>query len=253
MEIVKILFLSLLISTGLMSCNFKLGSSSEEKLEVVDPLNPEPSQIADEYHLTEVKGVAYCAQLSSDENDVRCVEADLDSVPYPFSEFITSPIRFLYHLSSGEGFIAPPGSKTGLSVIINDYSQKTFSYLLELDAFAFWRNINNSQCAANEIYAWEGQAHPGLAGGIVDGYKITGRMSLEIFGLYEYSSNCKKQFEEVKECLTDINNCPSDASNTQEDYYNYAENWLAPWLNSGALTLEEIPDHKLLGFSLLYE
>lgn len=227
---------AILLSWMLSGCRF--GNN------VVTPENPDPIT---GYYQTQPQSLQFCVTFTSSATECRNVSTN--QVPSLISQVLTQPVALqVTDPNHGEAlFFDPFGNGTALPISI-DLSNLELSYLGYGNPTPLWSDEN---CTSQLFIESEGaitKTDPTEVSGLTTKGRIG--LSIEVFEIYQGS--CTNDLLEIEDCYSDANQCNGSTSSENAALQESVQNYFNPYIESGAMSSDDISDVSSLGYSVNY-
>jgi hypothetical protein len=165
---------------------------------------------------------------------------------------MTDPVAILVeNRKTGDGHLVASDG-TGYALPITVTAQGGLSAELASNVEAFWRAPG---CLTQVQLTEDGQATQvsGL-GKTSSGLPISGRVQL----LFHYvqlidGEDCETEMQAVLDCHQDSNLCGGATTEENQELQQNIQELFAPYVDAGAMTVQDIPSIRVLSFTARYE
>lgn len=214
---------------------------------------PNPDQISG-YYRTEPRYLSFCA-AQTDGGALECAPATLENIPEFLASLMSNPVGILLDDLEGNARIFNPHlDPAPVLPTMVDLSTGELSFSGAATAEPFWKN--DETCTRQLFVAEQGQItrydEP-----VTESWtekKLYGELAITFSVLDEFAgSGCNSVLQEVAACYEDANGCGGADATENQDLHAYARAIFGDWVNSGALTVGEIPRAEILLYEVSYQ
>ena len=200
------------------------------------------------YYAAQPQSLVYCAETTV----TNCQSASVNEVPTDIRATMTNPVILYLADSTGAGLLLPnDGSDYGISTAFKSLSE--IESLAESSTDTLWLDPACTRTAYLQQVGTFSKNSSQLT------ESSPGSLSLT-FTYYElFEGTCGPTFEQIYACANDAAQCAEDPSNPTETTQELnslqaaAENFLSPYLNSGALSPTDFSQLRSFAFEVVYE
>ena len=199
------------------------------------------------YYKTQAKSMSICTLLK--QGDWRCVSASTSMIPGTIQNIMTNPVYVSANTAKATAFLLANNLDT------SNYFQMDLSKSGVLTADA---SVGASKTLWNDE-ACQSQLQLGKEGKIVAAPKET-QNSFEISGSVEFAvsvvtsllGDCGPTLTDLKSCYNDVSQCPGADAAEKTQQQQSVQDYFAPYIDHGVLTLDEIPQLSATGWEATY-
>jgi hypothetical protein len=228
-------FFCILILLTLTSCRF--GNRIEQQ--------ENPDKITGFYE-TALQSVSYCATTGSQV----CANVAVSQVPSDFPVVMSNPVILLMtDLSSGSARLFSK-EDNGYYLRTKVFPDDKLSYSSVGGPGTFWEDPS----CYNRIYdVQEGSFTRSTGQKSADGFPLSGTLEIKFTHNATIEGSCGPTLQLISECYSDMTKC-GGASMTENQLIQEAfQNFLNPYIQSGAMTASDIPNLTALGYEVTYQ
>lgn len=201
------------------------------------------------YYKTEAASMTVCAFL--DGQSPRCVDAGVTSIPSSIQTIMTNPVYVSANTSTNRAYIVPNTLDTNsVFELILDSSGKVTANPLVDDPQQLWVD---PACLSQIRIEKEGMIHADPGQGTVGSFKTSGTVDFTVGVLTVMGTQCAATFIQMKNCYQDATQCPGATAAEQLAEQQAIRGYLDPYLSRSALTINDLPNLRALGWEVSYQ
>jgi hypothetical protein len=213
--------------------------------QIVYPSNPDQTS---GYYVTLPQSLTFYVTTSF---QTQTQEAPVSLVPTEIADVLTNPVAVsISNLSSGQASLISPTNKVSLPIYVN--SDQTLSLLAATRPSTFWQDPEcQSYLEIEEKGALtkttEFTPPPDLS------HTIQGKIQLHLQIVTRFVGNCGPTFQSMFLCYQDLNQCGGNSTLENQTLQGQVASLFHPYLKSGAIAAEDIPQIKNYAYEVFYE
>ena len=199
------------------------------------------------FYKTEAKTMSICTMLQG--TDWRCNSAPTSMIPGTIQTVMTNPVYVSANTVKATAFLVPNSLDT------SNYFQMTLARSGELTADpivgsskALW---NDEACQTQLQLSKEGQVQAGKRQ-TQGSFEVSGSVDFDITVVTVLSGDCGPTLSDLKACYQDATKCPGSDVTEQAAQQQSVQDYFAPYIDYGVLSVNEIPQLVSTGWSAGY-
>jgi hypothetical protein len=180
-----------------------------------------------------------------------CQSVPVSSLPALLTTALTDPVAVLVSdRKTGQGhLVASDGSGYALPIIVSPQGDLEFEGATPVEAF--WRD---PACITQVQLVEEGRAtQRGGMGKSPGGLPLSGRVGLTFHYLQVLDGDCAATMQAVLDCHEDVSLCGESTTEANAGMQAEIQNLFRPYIDAGAMTVQDIPTIRVLGLTARYE
>ncbi|MBU6374566.1 MAG: hypothetical protein KGQ59_01090 [Bdellovibrionales bacterium] len=199
------------------------------------------------YYKTEAKQMSICTILQT--GDWRCTFASTGLIPGTIQNIMTNPVYVSANTAKATAFLVSNNLDT------SNYFQMDLGKTGELtsevsvgSSKALW---NDEACQSQLQLGKEGKIHVGTKQK-QNSFEVSGSVEFAVSVVTSLVGDCTPTLTDLKSCFQDVNLCPGSNANEKEQQQQSVQDYFAPYIDHGVLTLDEIPQLSAMGWEATY-
>ncbi len=238
----------LALSLTLLLCVAGFGCRLGNQMITRAPQSSGPVTLETKYYATQPKSLTF---YTTTRGTLLQKSASLTQIPNEIAKIVTQPVALaIEDIQTGKGSLSAPLGKRALPIIVS--GNGSLAYFGSTSPKTLWLDSN---CKRHLEITEGGNLFPSPSPTSLPGISLplAGSLAIRIRVATQFTGNCGPSFQLIAKCYDNPNDCDGESADQNQKLQELVQSFLAPYIQSNALKIEEIPDIENYGYEVSYE
>ncbi len=200
------------------------------------------------FYKTEAQAMSICADLAGHE--WRCANASTSMIPAVIQSIMTDPVYLSANTARAKAFLVPNSLDT------SNYFEMTLTKTGDLTApvsagepQTLW---TDEACQTQLQLSKAGRVRASASSSTEGNFKVSGSLNFSVVVVSALSGECGQTLADLRACYLDPTKCPGDTVQEQTEAHESVRDYFAPYITTGVLAVDEIPQLEAFGWEATY-
>lgn len=199
------------------------------------------------FYSTEARSMSICAYIDGD--DWRCAEASTSMIPSSIESIMTNPVYVSANSSRAKAYLVANTLDTSSYFEMDLGTDGALSAELAVgQSSPFWLD----EGCLNQMQLGKEGRLIGAAAQQSGDFELSGSLEFSIAVITALSGSCTTTLEALRACHLDADKCPGATAQERTEEQQSVQDFFAPYIDHGVLTVDEIPQAAAFGWEASY-